>query len=257
MIVSCPHCSTRFNLPESQLKPGARLRCSVCKHVFDAPDADLPSEAPVRPVPSLDDLLGETGTGELDMHLDFENAEKPKKKSGGGFKKFLLVFLILGAFGGGGYAAWMYKPWQQFFPPEVPKQAEDLISLVALRGVRQYTINNEKVGPLSVIEGKTVNGFNAPRELMRVEAALYDKDGKMLVSKQQLAGTSVSLFQLQVLGEQELEQALANKIDVLTYNTNVAPGGEVPFMIVFYKPPDSAAEFGVKVVDARIPPEKK
>ena len=256
MIVICPHCSTRFNLPDSQLKPGAKLRCSVCKHVFEAP---LPEPDFSTAPPSLDGLLeGGPSDGSSSMHLDFENSppEKAPKKKGGGLK-FVLLLIILGLLGGGGYAAWMFKPWERFFPAEAPKPAEDLISLIALRGVRQYTINNEKVGPLSIIEGKTVNGFNAPRELMRVEAALYDKDGKMLVSKQQLAGTSVSLFQLQVLGEQELEQALGSKIDVLTYNTNVAPGGEVPFMIVFYKPPDAAAEFGVKVVDARLPPEKK
>ena len=58
-------------------------------------------------------------------------------------------------------------------------------------------------------------------------------------------------------GEQDIEQALANKIDIMATNTNVLPGGEVPFMVVFYSPPDNAAEFGVKVIDARIPPEKE
>lgn len=96
-----------------------------------------------------------------------------------------------------------------------------------------------------------------PRELIRIEAALYDAEGKTLVSKQQLAGGRVSLFQLQMLGEQELEQALTSKIDIMSNNTNVAPGGEVPFMVVFYNPPDNAAEYGVKIIDARIPPKKK
>lgn len=254
MIVTCPHCSTRFNLPDAQLKPGAKLRCSVCKHIFDAPAPDPLNGGAAL----LDEPLDIAASDEPDMHLDFESSPPKKtKKKGGGAMKLIMTLLILGIMGGGGYAAWMFKPWERFFPVEAPKPAEDLISKIALRGVHQYTINNEKVGPLSVIEGKTVNGFNAPRELMRVEAALYDKDGKVLMSKKQLAGTSVSLFQLQVLGEQELEQALGNKIDVLTYNTNVTPGGEVPFMIVFYKPPDTAAEFGVKVVDAQLPPEKK
>lgn len=133
----------------------------------------------------------------------------------------------------------------------------DLVSLIALRGMRQYNVSNEKLGNLSVIEGKAVNGFAEPRELIRIEAALYDAEGKTLVSKQQLAGGRVSLFQLQMLGEQELEQALTSKIDIMSNNTNVAPGGEVPFMVVFYNPPDNAAEYGVKIIDARIPPKKK
>ena len=133
----------------------------------------------------------------------------------------------------------------------------ELVKNIALRGVRQYNISNEKLGNISVVEGKVVNGFNQPRELIRIEASLYDSAGNALVSKQQLAGTSLSLFQLQVLGEQDIEQALANKIDIMATNTNVLPGGEVPFMVVFYSPPDNAAEFGVKVIDARIPLRKR
>jgi len=85
---------------------------------------------------------------------------------------------------------------------------------------------------------------------------LFDKDGKLLDKKQQMAGTSVSLFQLQVLGEKELEQALGNRIEILSNNTNVPLNGEVPFMIVFYKPAETVTEFGVTVVEAKAPPKK-
>lgn len=35
MIVDCPNCQTKFNLPDEKVGPeGARVRCSVCKHVF-------------------------------------------------------------------------------------------------------------------------------------------------------------------------------------------------------------------------------
>ena len=83
-----------------------------------------------------------------------------------------------------------------------------------------------------------MNGFNQPRELIRIEASLYDSAGNALVSKQQLAGTSLSLFQLQVLGEQDIEQALANKIDIMaTEYPMSSPGGEGSLSwSVFYKP---------------------
>jgi hypothetical protein len=130
-----------------------------------------------------------------------------------------------------------------------------MVSRIVLKNVRQYTIANEKMGQIAVIEGKAVNEFDDARELIKVEAVLYDKDGKELNKKQQLAGTTVSLFQLQILGEKELEQALSNRIEILSNNTNVPPNGEVPFMVVFYAQPDGAAEFGIKVVDARLPPK--
>ncbi len=120
-----------------------------------------------------------------------------------------------------------------------------------MRNVRQYNLLNEKVGKVFVIEGKVVNEFPEPKELIELEGAIYDKNKKPLAAKRQLAGTQLSLFQLQVLSEKEMESFLNNKMEILANNTNVPPGGEVPFMILFYAPPDDVAEFGVKIVDAR------
>lgn len=237
MIVTCPNCLTKFNFPETQARPNTKLRCSVCKHIFP--------------------LINEP----LDLNPEHSNNSKKtnkKTKRSGTKKLFLVLFIVIIATGVYGFLNYpqVSEMVQHFLFSEKKEEPLDLISLIALRGVVQYNINNEKIGNISVIEGKVVNGFPTPRELIRLEASLYDKNGKLLVSKQQLAGTSVSLFQLQVLGEQELERALTNKIDILANNTNVPSKGEVPFMIIFYNPPDNAAEFGVKVIDARLPPEQ-
>ncbi len=264
MIVSCPNCSTTFNLPDELVKPGSRLRCSVCRHVFDAPEPVPP------PVPEFDGGAAPeslatperrgASEGGSDFSLGFEETGPSRptssRRAGKVGKKLLAGLLAAVLVGGLGFAARRYMPQlSDMFrsSPEQQAPVEDLVSLIALRDVRQYAVNNDKAGRISVIEGKAVNGFPDARELIRVEAALYDKDGKVLVSKQQTAGPSVSLFQLQVLGEQELEQALSNKISILSANTNVPPGGEVPFMIVFYPPSDNAVEYGVKIVEARKP----
>lgn len=241
MIVTCPSCSTKFNLPDTQAAPGAKLRCSVCKHVFLLSEGTQPKTISMEPAPQPVDM------------------PEPRKKSGS-MTGILVTLILLCLVAGGTWWAWTYTPLfdsvKAMITPPKKEDPVELVKNIALRGVRQYNISNEKLGNISVVEGKTVNGFNQPRELIRIEAALYDASGNALVSKQQLAGTSLSLFQLQVLGEQELEEALANKIDIMAYNTNVTPGGEVPFMVVFYNPPDNATEFGVKVIDARIPPRK-
>ncbi len=246
MIITCPNCSTKFNLPDANAIPGAKLRCSVCKHVFPLPETAKKEELSLTPKGSDIDM----GT------LPVPEAKKRKSSSGG----LILFLLILCAVAGGTWYAWTYTPLldgiKSVLVPEKQQVKEDLVSLIALRGMKQYNVSSERLGNLSVIEGKAVNGFNEPRELIRIEASLYDADGKTLVSKQQLAGGRVSLFQLQMLGEQELEQALASKIDIMSNNTNVAPGGEVPFMIVFYNPPDTAVEYGVKIIDAKMPPQK-
>ena len=237
MEVKCPQCSSRFNLPDAAAKPGAKLRCAVCKTVFSLPGhpgtaaAASPApqaprkEAPKQPLP-----------------------EFSRKRSGRGKLWLVLVLILLLASGGAG--AWFYFFHQKETPPSEADIAKK-VELLTMRNVRQYNVLNEKVGKVFVIEGRVVNEFPEPKELIALEGAIYDKDKKPLAVKKQLAGTQLSLFQLQVLSEKEMEAFLNNKVEILTNNTNVPPGGEVPFMILFYDPPDDVAEFGVKIVDVK------
>ena len=53
MQVTCPHCSTRYILPESLLGPlGARVRCPRCREAFTVEPA-VPVEAPPTEAPAL------------------------------------------------------------------------------------------------------------------------------------------------------------------------------------------------------------
>lgn len=235
MEVKCPKCTSRFNLPDGVAKPGAKLRCSVCKEIFRLPTSDS----------------GASG-GITDFDLDkapLSMQAPPKTK----VKRILLALLVLVLVAGGGVGGWWFYSNNKAEKPGVASQADvaKLVELLTMRNVRQYYVNNEKIGPICVIEGKVVNEFPVPKELIEVEAAIYGKDKTTLASKKQLAGTALSLFQLQVLGEKELESFLSNKIEILTNNTNVPTGGEVPFMVLFYKPPPDVAEFGVKIVNVR------
>ncbi len=132
----------------------------------------------------------------------------------------------------------------------------DQIKDFSLQDVNQFYVDNEKVGKLFVVQGKVVNKFSTSKELIKIEATLYDRQGAAVLSKSLLCGNTVSLFQLQMLSEQELEAAINNKVGVLTVNTNVAPNGEVPFVVAFYNPPDTVQEFGIKVIEAKDPPKQ-
>lgn len=236
MEVKCPQCASRFNLPDAAARPGAKLRCAVCKTVFSLPGqpgAAAPAkepqaprkEAPKEPLPELG------------------------RKRGGRGKLWVALVLIL-LLAGGGAGAYFYFFHQKETPPSEADIAKK-VELLTMRNVRQYNVLNEKVGKVFVIEGRVVNEFPEPKELIALEGAIYDKDKKPLAVKKQLAGTQLSLFQLQVLSEKEMEAFLNNKVEILTNNTNVPPGGEVPFMILFYDPPDDVSEFGVKIVDVK------
>ena len=136
--------------------------------------------------------------------------------------------------------------------PEETAKVKDIM----LQNVRQYYVSNEKAGQLFVIEGKAVNNFKTPKEMIKIEATLFDEKGGSLATQEELAGNTVSLFQLQVMTRDELKNALTSQVGVLTNNTNIAPGGETPFMVVFFDPPEAVKEFGVKVVDAKDPPRQ-
>lgn len=147
------------------------------------------------------------------------------------------------------------KPAEPAATAQKPEDAAKVKDIM-LQNVRQYYVSNEKAGQLFVIEGKAVNNFKTPKEMIKLEATLFDEKGGSLASQEVLAGNTVSLFQLQVMTRDELKNALSSQVGVLTNNTNIATGGETPFMIVFFDPPEAVKEFGVKVVDAKDPPRQ-
>jgi len=244
MEINCPQCGSTFNLPATAARPGAKLRCSVCKTVFSLPDK--------APEDKKDDAQGHYSPPHEPLQM-----AKPVRSKKILLYSLLALFVLGGAAGGG---LWWYMQGKAGSISTAPSSAIPLaqkVERLTMRNVRQYYVTNEKIGAISVIEGKVVNGFPTPKELIEVEAALYGQDRNPMVSKRQFAGASLSLFQLQVLGEKDLEAFINNKLEVLANNTNIPSGGEVPFMVLFYNPPSTVAEFGVKIVDVRDPEVKK
>jgi len=253
MHVTCPNCKTVYNLAEELVRSGVKCCCTVCKEVFplviDAPEDDTaPSDS------ATDSSPASLPSFDLD-----EPGPVNKKKKGGALLGIVAAVVLLACAAGGIY---LFAPElvsfidsrpvaQEPVPEPVPTEQ---VKKIALRSVRQYTITNEKIGRITVIEGKVVNNFSSPKDLIKIEALLFDDSGQTVMSKQQLCGVTASLFQLQVLSENELETTLTNKVEVLTNNTNVQPGSEVPFMVAFYNPPQTVREFLVKVVEAKNPP---
>lgn len=239
MEIQCPHCSSRFNLPDKLVKPGAKLRCSVCKNVFalETPAKEAPAKA----------AAGKTEAAAAKKALAKAAAPVRKEKKGSSIFVWLGLLLFLIVLGGSGYWYYIQFPTGNKKPQLSDEELAQRVSMLTMRNVRQYYVNNEKIGKVCVIVGDVRNEFPQPKALIRVEAAVYDKDKKPLAVKQQLAGSQLSLFQLQVLGEKELESFLQSSTDIYIRNSNVPPGGEVPFMVLFYVPSEKVAEFGVRI----------
>ena len=307
MNVTCPECRTVYRLPEEKAKAGAKLRCSVCRHVFALPAAE-PVEEPLalggeqespEVAPGLEmnglespsysspsenlSLDGDKPAGGLDIsslpasQKDEEEGEEeaapeaaldmPEQKPSRfeGMFGLLLCLAIIG----GGIWAWQNTnyldgikalfvqenavPVTQMASPADSSPENSAIAKLELLDVTQYQVKNEKIGRLVVIEGKVRNNFSEARELISLEAELHDKEGKVLATRRQIAGISLSPFQLELLDKTELENTLNRKLDIITANINVMPGAEVPFTVVFSDIPAGASDYKVSIVEASIP----
>ena len=129
---------------------------------------------------------------------------------------------------------------------QVPSQEQesnevDLHSL-RLEKVRQYFVDNEKVGRILVIEGQVVGQKPFLSSTAHVEAVIIGEDKKPLEKKEQKVGGNLSLLQLQKMDKEELENSLYSALDV-----NVKRQA-FHFIVLFYNPMKTVSEFTIKII---------
>ena len=228
---------------------------------FDWLDEVLPAEDRQQAEQSFDKRAkpSDTADGAQGISLEIQASREPRNRTlnyvaAGLIAVILALALVL-------YSQQIVETVSSWFGSADTEEAEDPkilgpddVHLITLHNVRQYFVSNEKIGQLFVIEGKARNDFSVPKELFRIEASLFDASGQVVESKEFLAGNTVSLFQLQILSAAELESALSARVGILTNNTNVRPGADVQFMVVFPNPPEIVQEYGLKVIGAQHPP---
>jgi predicted Zn finger-like uncharacterized protein len=191
-----------------------------------------------------------------DLRSTDSSAGKSRKSGNTGLMIGLVVLLLACGLG----AVYFFQPGLLGLAPSVPDApatqdtvAREGAAQIALENVRQYFVPNEKEGQLFIIEGKAVNRFPEARELIRIKASLFDRQGTEVATQEFMCGNVVSLYQLQVSTRADIETALTAKVGILTNNTNIQPGASVPFMAVFFQTPDSVEEFGLEVIQSSVP----
>ena len=275
MQITCPNCQTQFNMDDSLYRPGRKLRCSACLNVFALP-GEVPSagmgDSPKIPDRIIRDEQVKNASSLLEKLEDKTEVERTSADIYAGpesvpqksvLKRVFMAaafLLCLVGLGFGGYI--IYTDWDKKNSGIDDSVAEEIADLdkvknFALIEVKQYSVDNNKLGRIIVIEGKIKNNFNTPKDLIIIEASLYDKKGRVVAAQQQYAGVTMNPLQLQILGKDEMAKALTNKFEIYGNNQNVMPGMEVPFMVVFIFPPSSMTQFGVRVVDAQDQPNQQ
>mgnify|MGYP000016078571 FL=1 len=129
---------------------------------------------------------------------------------------------------------------------QVPTQLQDSDKIVLhslrLEKVRQYFVDNEKVGRILVIEGEVAGQKPFLSSSIHVEAVIIGEDKKPLEKKEQKVGGKLSHLQLQKMDKGELETAQLTDSDAENRRQ------DFPFMLLFYNTKKTVSEFTVKII---------
>lgn len=254
MIIGCPKCETTFSLPDELFSPGKKARCSQCGNVFAM-------SAPADAEPAASSGGGETAPPAPEKQSFLKRWFTLIAATAAGLLLLLLVvggYLIYSSFSSSTPTTAEEKAGE--ISGESPAQAADgapsLLDGLSLDAIRYFFVDNKEIGRILVIQGEVINISQTNKDYIVVEAVLQNEHKHEVAKKFQYCGVPLTLFQLQNLSEKDLEDTLTNRLTILTNNTNIPPGGRVPFVTVFTTPPDSMRHFEVRVVDASDSPQE-
>jgi hypothetical protein len=119
------------------------------------------------------------------------------------------------------------------------------ITFTSKDNLQHFFRKNAKEGELLIITGRVRNSYPTPRSFIRLRGLLLDQNGKTLADRFIYAGNLISEEDLTNLPIDEILARLNIKGGQNNRNTNIAPGQEVPFMVVFDKVPPNRDEYNI------------
>lgn len=288
MIVQCENCQTKFKLGDDQVEPeGSWVRCSNCQHVFQVtPDGAPPGGADEEDVqlnlggqPAPSGNQGDDADISMDM-ADFglEN-EKPEASGGGLGKLFKIVFwlaaaLILAAVVvlGGLVAADrmglapktvdMFRTLpgishllSKYGAGDQGRRPGDI--RIVLQDVDGLYLNSEIGGKLFIIRGELLNQHKEVRTEVLVSAQLLDGKHKVARKAVVYAGHPYNRDVVKNMSLKEIKALLSSPKGPDGSKYVVAPGGTIPFMVVFGNLRPGLKEYTITVVGSQpLPPRR-
>ncbi len=261
MLIDCPRCWTRYRIAADKLRPsGTRLKCTRCGLVFRGSVYDAMSE----PGESREEQLGASSKEFPDWEgIEEDSGRTGKKRRGWLWLLFGLLLAAAAAYAllfATGARLQLSFSLSQGGPLEASGAAADTELVqrpgkeeaardIALRNVNQYMVRNKHLGSLLVIEGRAENESRGAKKDIRLRATVFDRQGEELRSKEFSCGSEVSLARLQSSGKSELKSVFADSLDQ-SGGTRIPAGDAMPFMTVFFSPPQEMAEFSLRVLQA-------
>jgi hypothetical protein len=131
-----------------------------------------------------------------------------------------------------------------YFKPKVPDPKGNL--KIDTLDINSKFILNVKAGKLFVITGRVKNGYSDNRRFISVAGKLFTKGKKLAKTETVFCGNVLSDIELSNMEFEAIKKRLSNRFGDNRSNFQVAPGKELPFMIVFSDLPDNLEEFAIE-----------
>ena len=175
---------------------------------------------------------------------------------------FLLVVPGILLLAGGAFFFRDTKPAREllrkYFPPSGSGNTARVVSTPSAVVKPAYEIRDMKAsyaktftgGNLFVIEGTVANVGKGPSRGIRVQATLLGKDNQALVNSTVFAANLVDNTTLRHSNRALIEGFLGWRYGQRNANRDIPAGASLPFMVVFFDPPERIEYFTAKALDA-------
>jgi predicted Zn finger-like uncharacterized protein len=115
-----------------------------------------------------------------------------------------------------------------------------------VKNLAGYYDTGGKAGERFVVQGVITSQGPGKTSGIRVRAELFDKNKQMIAEKTAYAGNIIPA--LNSADREMIETAMANRFGDKLSNVDIPPGHSVPFMVVFFDPPQGIEEYRVEAL---------
>ncbi|MGA6992698.1 MAG: DUF3426 domain-containing protein [Candidatus Deferrimicrobiaceae bacterium] len=227
------HDATRAETLQDQLSDLVEGRSTEETSVPDSPPPEIPSPQP--------------------MTIERKQAIRPRPSAPSGKPSVTLLALLFVILAGGGAYLAFTETGQKTLRTLIPSM--ESLWLGGKESVKPYSIDNligyyetgDKAGRMFVIKGVATNQGRKKKSGIRIRAELLDGNHQTIAEKTVYAGNIIN--GLRSTEQEKIETALSNRFGDKLNNVDVAPGKSVPFMLVFFDPPEGIEEYRMEALD--------
>jgi hypothetical protein len=123
-------------------------------------------------------------------------------------------------------------------------------AVIDLGNLKGYLNKNASGETLYVVKGTVMNMGKALSSGIRIEATLLGRDNQAIVKNGTFAGNVIDESLISHMSRVRIENILGMRYGDGDVNRDIPAGKTLPFMVVFFDPPEGVESFRVKAFDA-------